>query len=127
MKIKQIFVQLDNSLVWMSSQDRYYLASGIFTLISVIIILSLYLFSVNVLPTRLPLFYSLPWGQSELTNKSSLLILPTIITIVALINMLLAWQLHSSQYVLKRILLMSTVLIDLIILIAAIKIVFIFA
>lgn len=127
MKIKQIFVQLDNSLVWMSSQDRYYLASGIFTLISVIIILFLYLFSVNVLPTRLPLFYSLPWGQSELTNKSSLLILPAIIITVALTNMLLAWQLHSSQYVLKRILLMSTILIDLIILIAAIKIVFIFA
>lgn len=127
MKIKQIFVQLDNSLVWMSSQDRYYLASSIFTLISVIIILSLYLVSVNVLPTRLPLFYSLPWGQSELTNKSSLLILPAIITSVALMNMLLAWQLHSSQYVLKRILLMSTILIDLIILIAAIKIVFLFA
>lgn len=127
MKIKQIFVQLDNNLVWMSSQDRYYLAYGIFTLISVIIILSIYLFSVNVLPTRLPLFYSLPWGQSELANKSSLLILPAIITTVALINMLLAWQLHSSQYVLKRILLMSTILIDLIILIAAIKIVFIFA
>lgn len=127
MKIKQTFVQLDNSLVWISSQDRYYLASGIFTLISVIIILSIYIFSVNVLPNRLPLFYSLPWGQSELTNKSSLLILPAIITTVALINMLLAWQLHSSQYVLKRIILMSTILIDLIILIAAIKIVFIFA
>lgn len=126
MKIKQIFVQLDNSLVWISSQDRYYLASTIFTLISVIIILSLYLFGVNVLPARLPLFYSLPWGQSELTNKGSLLILPAIITTVALINMLLAWQLHSSQYVLKRILLMSAILIDLIILIAAIKIVFIF-
>lgn len=127
MKIKQIFVQLDNSLVWMSSQDRYYLASTIFTFISVIIILSLYFFSVNVLPTRLPLFYSLPWGQNELTNKSSLLILPAIITTVVLINMLLAWQLHSSQYVLKRILLMSTILVDLIILTAAIKIVFIFA
>lgn len=127
MKMKQIFVALDNSLVWISYQDRYYLASCISTIISVILILSLYLLAVNVLPNRIPLFYSLPWGQSELVNKSSLLLLPAIITQVALINMFLAYHLHSSQYILKRILLMSTILIDLTIVIAAIKIVFIFA
>jgi len=127
MKMKQIFIQLDNILVWMSYQDKYYLASCISAIISVSLILSLYLLAVNVLPSRIPLFYSLPWGQSELVNKSSLLLLPAIITLVALINIFMAYHLHSSQYILKRILLMSTILIDLTIVTAAIKIVFIFA
>lgn len=80
----------------------------------------------RILPPKLPLFYSLPWGDNQLGNHQQLLIIPGIITLITLLNLILSWQLHSSQIFFKRLLLYSSWLITLILIITFSKIIFIF-
>ena len=80
----------------------------------------------NFLPPKLPLFYSLPWGDNQLGNRAQLLIIPGIIILVTLFNLILSWQLHSSQSFFKKILLFSSLLASLILTITFLKIVSIF-
>ncbi len=80
----------------------------------------------NFLPPKIPLFYSLPWGDSQLGSKEQLLILPAIIVLITLSNLIISWQLHPSQFFFKKILIFSSMLISLILTITFIKIVFIF-
>jgi len=58
-------------------------------LISLFVILS-----AKILPPKLPLFYSLPWGENQLASREQLLIIPAIISLIALTNLALSWQLH---------------------------------
>lgn len=83
-------------------------------------------FSAKFLPPKLPLFYSLPWGETQLVNHSQLLIIPAIISLVTLCNLIISWQLHPTQTLSKNILLFSSLLISLILTITFIKIVLIF-
>lgn len=78
------------------------------------------------LPPKLPLFYSLPWGDKQLVTPKQLLIVPAIITLVTLSNLVLSWQLHSSQTFFKKILLFSSLLVSLITTITFFKIVLLF-
>ena len=84
------------------------------------------LLSFNILPQKLPLFYSLQWGESQLVDKHQLLIIPAIIIGIALLNLMIAWQLHQDQFFLKRSLLALSLLSCAILTIAFIKILFIF-
>ncbi len=108
------------------SVDKYFLVSIVITIIVVIFITSHFLIIYNYLPDRLPLFYSLPWGGSELATKQQFFLLPIILVLTCLINSLIASQLHAAQFVLKRILVLSLIIIDVIILITAVKIMWIF-
>lgn len=78
------------------------------------------------LPPKLPLFYSLPWGEKQLVNHQQLLIIPASITLVTLCNLIISWQLHPQQAFFKNILLSSSVLISLILTITFFKIIAIF-
>lgn len=78
------------------------------------------------LPTQIPLFYSLPWGRNQLASLPQFVVLPFIISLVTLINLLISWQLHQSQIVLKRMLALSSVTVGLIITLTALKIIFIY-
>ena len=80
----------------------------------------------NFLPPKLPLFYSLPWGDDQLAGKSQLLIIPTSIALIALFNLIISWQLHASQVFFKRVLTLSSLLVSLILTITFMKIVLIF-
>lgn len=82
--------------------------------------------STKLLPPKLPLFYSLPWGEKQLANHSTVLIIPAIITLVTLSNLIISWQLHPQQAFFKNILLFSTMLISLILTITFLKVVLIF-
>lgn len=75
------------------------------------------------LPPRLPLFYSLPWGEMQLATHQQFLVIPASISIVTLLNLLLAWQLHPSQSFFKKLLLLASVTVSLILTIAFIKII----
>lgn len=94
-------------------------------LLSLLIILFTLRFAKS-LPPRIPLFYSLPWGEKQLVGNQDLLIIPAIIALVTLFNLIISWQLHSSQTFFKKILLFSSILISLILTITFIKIVLIF-
>ncbi len=91
------------------------------------LLISLFIaFSAKFLPSKLPLFYSLPWGEKQLVNHSQLLIIPATISLVALSNLILSWQLHPTQTLFKNILLFSSLLISLILTMTLIKIILIF-
>lgn len=92
------------------------------SLLMVVIILALYRF----LPPKLPLFYSLPWGEKQLAGKEQLLIIPSSIALVSLGNLIFSWHLHSSQDIFKKILYFSSLLITLLMTITFLKIILIF-
>lgn len=109
-----------------TQSDRFFsipfLVSIFFSLTLFFIFFILY----DRLPNKLPLFYSLSWGENQLVAKQQFLLLPALIIIIMLVNMMIAWQIHPSQIVLRRISLMSTLVVDVIIMTTAIKIIRIF-
>ena len=81
---------------------------------------------INFLPPKLPLYYSLPWGDSQLVAYQQLLIIPASISLITLLNLLISWQLHPSQLFFKKILLIASLLISLVLTITFLKIILIF-
>ena len=57
------------------------------------------------LPPQIPLFYSLPWGESQLANSSLIFILPSISVLILFVNNILA------VYYLKLVPLISRLLV----------------
>lgn len=107
-------------------QDKFIILPLFFSAFSIVLLLILLLVFYSHLPDRLPLFYSLSWGEAELVKKDRFFLLPTILLLLTLVNFFITSQLHSLQYILKRILMLSLVLIDLIFLVTTIKILLIF-
>ncbi|MDO8498504.1 MAG: hypothetical protein Q7S44_01845 [bacterium] len=113
-------------LNFLETADKFSLYPALTSFFTLVIIGSTFAMLYNHLPPKLPLFYSLTWGQSQLADKSQFLLLPIILVLLNLLNLFLAFQLHSSQVVLKRMLWGSVVLIDAIILIGALRVLFLF-
>jgi hypothetical protein len=111
---------------YLAQVDTFFLYPIIFSLITLILLLASYFIASPYLPSKIPLLYSLTWGQAQLVTKSQFMILPALVVLLTLINCILAWQLHPSQIVLKRILMVSLVLINSIFLIGGIKILTLF-
>lgn len=80
----------------------------------------------RILPPKLPLFYSLPWGEAQLATEGEFLIIPANIALIAILNFLLSQQLHPSQSFFKKILIFSSLVSTLILIVTFIKIVLIF-
>lgn len=97
----------------------------IFTsLLSLSLIISLVIFfGLRYLPAKLPLFYSLPWGNGQLATHQQFFVIPISIISVTLLNIALSWQLHSSQSFFKKMLLFSSIIIGLIFTITFIKVI----
>lgn len=93
-------------------------------LLSLALVVSILILSKS-LPPKLPLFYSLPWGEKQLGNQQQLFIIPATVALVALFNLIISWQLHASQIFFKKILLTSSILVSLILTITFLKIIFI--
>lgn len=80
----------------------------------------------NKLPSKLPLFFSLAWGENQLVGLSQFFILPFTIFLVFLINLIIAWHLHPSQIIIQRILSVSSAIISFLILVTTFRILYIF-
>ncbi|MBI4036927.1 hypothetical protein HY385_00700 [Candidatus Daviesbacteria bacterium] len=106
--------------------NRALIIPAILSVFSALLIGGLVLILYSHLPAKLPLFYSLPWGQKQLISKQGFLFLPATLILLATVNTLITFQLHTVQQVLKKILLFSVVFINLIVLITALKILLIF-
>lgn len=78
------------------------------------------------LPERLPLFYSLPWGERQLASHLQFLIIPATAVLVTLINLTVKKQLHASQAFLKLALDLTSFIVTVILLITFLKIILIF-
>lgn len=95
------------------------LIPAVFSFILLIIIL----FTIQPLPPKLPLFYSLPWGDNQLATHKELLLIPAIIITITLLNLVISWQLHLAQSFFKKILLFSPIIISLLLIVTFIKII----
>lgn len=78
------------------------------------------------LPEKLPLFYSLPWGEAQLANHQQFLIIPALLVLICLINFAVSWQLHQTQSFFKMVLQSASLITAVVLLITFIKIVLIF-
>lgn len=113
-------------LVFFKNKDRYFAFTFLATAVSALFISAVLLIFSSQLPSKLPLFYSLPWGEKQLVNQFGFFILPIILIVFSLINFTLALQLHSLQIILKRMLILTSLAIDIIIVVSFIRVIFIF-
>lgn len=119
-------ISLRNNLIAKSSSQKRILWLNLSPVILAVILSILIAFFPISLPAKLPLFYSLPWGESQIVNSQQFFIIPATIILISLINLALSWQLHPTQTFFKKILLISSLICTLILTIALIKIVLIF-
>jgi len=102
---KQIFLQLSElGNFWQKTTSRhlFLLALGLIIFQSLLII-----FYFDSLPPQLPLFYSLPWGQSQLVSPQYLYLLPLSSLIILFIDVFFILFL-AKQKLLSTILLISS-------------------
>lgn len=77
----------------------------------------------NFLPEKLPLFYSLAWGEKQLATHQQFMAIPSSIGLIALVNLIISWQLHHSQSFFQKALLVSSIIVSLILTISFIKVI----
>lgn len=111
------FYQTQDSVIFWST------SSSVLMSLFLIILLIIYYYR---LPSQIPLFYSLPWGESQLAQTGQFIILPSMILLIMLSNLIISWHLHPSQIIVKRLLSFSSSIISLIILLSALKTIFTF-
>ena len=117
---------MQKKILFFKSSDKFFLIPLFISLfLSFLIALLIFTFF-NQLPPKLPLFYSLPWGDNQLVSKQQFFLLPIILLLITLINSFIASQLHPLQVVLKRLLMFSLIFVDIVILATVLKIMFIF-
>ena len=101
--LKSISIQISSlGLFWQEKVNRKIFRWNIVLILAQ---LAFIIFKFNNLPGQLPLYYSLPWGESQLASASSLFLLPTFSIILLLLNNLFA------SFFLKTIPLLSRLLV----------------
>ena|SRR3989344_9074068 len=113
-------------LLFIKQTDIYFLMPIFISMAAILLLIFSFAVFFNLLPDKIPLFYSLSWGENQLTRKEQFLILPGLIFFIFVINLITAWQLHIQQLFLKRMLILSIIPLSLIILITGLKIIKIF-
>lgn len=113
-------------LKFYNHQDKIIFWSNASSVFMAIAILLLWAANLGKLPKQLPLFYSLPWGDSQLGTYQQFLVLPSLLFSVVLVNLIISTQLHDSQLVIKRILSLSSLLVSFLFFVTAFKIIYIF-
>jgi len=84
-------------------------------------------FKFNSLPPKVPLYYSLPWGESQLGNASSLFLLPIFSIVILLLNNLLSNFFLKSIPLLSRLLVIVSVIFSFFLTFSLLKIVLLVA
>lgn len=77
----------------------------------------------NDLPDQVPLYYSLPWGEAQLAQASTLFLLPTFSIIIGIINNLLAAFFSNSIQLLSRLLVIFSLVFSILSFIALFQII----
>lgn len=117
---------LNRFIDFYQTQDSIIFWSTSFSTLMALLMLSIWLIFITKLPPQIPLFYSLPWGETQLAQTPQFILLPSITILIMLINLILSWHLHPSQIVVKRVLSLSSAITSFIILLSALKIIFTF-
>lgn len=91
----------------------------IFCLAQVLVLLSFW----RRLPPQLPLFYSRPWGEEQLTTPLDTLILLGLSTGVMLVNLIISFLLIRKEVLIRQILSLASTVFSLLCLITLIQII----
>lgn len=105
---------------------KLYLWATVLPAASALIFSIIILLFFRFLPPKLPLFYSLPWGDEQFGSHIQFLIIPGTIILITLLNLTVSSHLHEQQLFFKKILLIGTLVSIPILTITFVKIVFIF-
>lgn len=103
--------------------DKVFLLTHIFWLTCVIIILALIISFFPKLPAEVPLYFSRIWGESQLANKTNLLVLPIGLFTLGTFNLGFAVTNYSRDKLTAYMLCFTSVIISLLSLIAVINII----
>lgn len=106
----------------MSNDKLYFWLNLVPLFLSLLITIAIFAI-IAPLPDKLPLFYSLPWGEGQLATHQQFFILPAVIVLITFFNLIISRNLHPSQFFFKRILLFTPFIISLILVISFIKII----
>lgn len=79
-------------------------------LVFIIIQVSYIIFRLNDIPPQIPLYYSLPWGESQLASATSLFILPGSSLFFLFINNLLAVFYLNTHSLMSRLLIVFSLI-----------------
>ncbi|MBP9817501.1 hypothetical protein KBC75_01940 [Candidatus Shapirobacteria bacterium] len=93
-------------------------------LLTIILQIVTLLFKYFDLPPQIPLFYSQPWGESQLASNSFIILLPLFSLLILIINNLTAAFIASRSILFSRILTICSLIFSLIILYSIFNIVF---
>lgn len=107
-------------------QDTYVFWPLCFSVILGLLVISFWAVNYFSLPKQLPIFYSLSWGEAQFGHINQFLIFPSLIALTILINLITSWHLHFSQVLIKRILAIASLIISILLSVAASKIIFTF-
>ncbi|MDO8618520.1 MAG: hypothetical protein Q7R49_01085 [Candidatus Daviesbacteria bacterium] len=103
--------------------DKFLTVPLTLTIFCILFLTILFTILTGSLPQKMPLYYSLSWGAGQLAEKQQLFILPAIVAMITLLNLGLYTQLHTTQLILKRMLLLNILAVNLIIFLSALKII----
>jgi hypothetical protein len=95
----------------------------IWNVVFILLQLGLLFWKFNDLPTSVPLYYSLPWGQSQLASLSALFLLPAFSLIIGLANSILALSLFSSIKLLSRLLVIFSLIFSILVFVSLFQII----
>ena len=91
------------------------------------ILLTITIFSLSgLLPNKVPLFFSLTWGDKQLADKHQLLIIPASLAILTLLNLSFFWKLSQTKDLLRKILVYSSLITTTVLMITFLRIILIF-
>ena len=80
-------------------------------------------FSWRSLPPQLPLFYSRPWGEEQLTTPLGLFTLPLVSLLIFLINLAFLLIVNKKERLIRQILITTVTVFNLFCLIALIQVI----
>ena len=83
--------------------DSYVLIFLRFGILLILIQTALLLINFKNLPSEVPLFYSLPWGEKRLVDTGFLFLLPSLSLFILLINFLISKKIYDKERLLSRI------------------------
>lgn len=105
---------------WLEKINSLFFRWNLFLIIFQIAVL---FFKFNDLPQQVPLYYSLPWGEEQLTSVTSLFLLPTFSIVVLLVNNLIANFFFNNIPLFSRLLIIFSVIFSLLAAISLIRII----
>lgn len=121
MLVLKSFIKDKLALFWQDKNHRVALRIFLLVLFFDLLVLAV---KFRSLPPQLPLFYSLPWGEEELTSPVWLLFLPLLTLLLGILNFSLAVFYVQRKPLLAKILVWLTIWLNFLLGFSLIKIIF---